>query len=59
MDKQLQKTRFFCYYLSTDVLWFRVLGRGLAFKRTPPLFSERNGYRRSLTLLGGWRVSLL
>lgn len=47
--------------LSHNLYWVRVrgIGHGLAIKRTSPLFSERNGYVKSLPLPFGWRVVIL
>lgn len=44
-----------------DVIWIRVVffNWGLAFKRTPLLFSERNGYKKYLKLPFGWRLIIL
>lgn len=41
--------------------WFRIAGFGLAWKDTRkhrPLFSERNGFRRSL-MIGHWSITAL
>lgn len=48
-------------FLSKDLYWVRVrgIGYGLSLKRTPPLFSERNGYVKTLPLPFGWRVAIL
>jgi len=40
-------------------LWFRVFGYGLNIRNTVKLFSERYGYRKSLPLPFGYRVSIL
>lgn len=41
--------------------WFRVFGFGLwaaSFRQHPPLFSERDGSHRALSL-GSWQLRLL
>lgn len=41
--------------------WFRVFGKGLSIvnrAKNPPLFSERNGKRKRITILN-WRVNYL
>lgn len=40
-------------------LWFRIYGYGIHFTNEPKLFSERNGYKKSLPLPFGWRIKLL
>jgi hypothetical protein len=32
--------------------WFRIFGYGLAVSTLQPLFSERNGYRRTFRIFG-------
>jgi hypothetical protein len=54
--------RFLPYgYISRNLVWCRLWsnGYGLCVKRTPPLFSERNGYRRTYRLGFGWRLEWL
>ena len=40
------------------VVWLRIFGYGLSIKAPwwPPLFSERNGFKRPLLKIGGWRL---
>lgn len=49
------KWPFFCYNFSKDVIWFRFYGSGGAFKRSFPLYSERNGLKKTINLPFGWR----
>lgn len=53
-------TRIFCSYKSDKGFWFRVFGYGLNFTQSwrPMLFSERNGYKKYITLFG-WRITWL
>lgn len=48
----------FCF--TRDVVWFRLgrQGPGIAFKRTPLLFSERHGHRKFIRVGFGWRLVL-
>ncbi len=52
----------FNYYYMIDGnywgYWFRIFGRGLSFSTFPPLFSERNGYVKYITVFGV-RIKLL
>jgi hypothetical protein len=52
--------RLFSYYKDEEGFWFRfgLRGPGLSFRNRnyEMLFSERNGYRKSLKLPYGWRV---
>jgi hypothetical protein len=50
-----------CAYMSSDVVWLRLWehGYGICLKRTPLLFSERYGYRKTYKIGFGWRVSFL
>lgn len=50
---------FFHGFISKVSIWFRLGKRGIAFKRTPLPFSERNGFRKYLKLPFGWRVVYL
>jgi len=47
--------------ISSNLVWIRVagLGYGLAIKKTPMLFSERNGLVKHLPLPFGWRAVFL
>lgn len=47
--------------ISRDLYWIRFRwGRwGIAIKKTPKLFSERNGCMRSLPLPFGWWLTVL
>jgi hypothetical protein len=47
------------YYFSKNLLWVRFYFGGFSIKRTPPLFSERNKYRKTYPLIFGWRFKLL
>lgn len=38
--------------------WVRVFGYGLAISNTPPLFSERAGYRKTIRI-GNWKAVAL
>ena len=43
------------YYFDKGIFWFRLFGHGLAGKRIadhPLLFSERNGYTRTVQMFG-------
>ena len=52
--------RWIAIYIDTDVVWFRLRNDlGLWIGRTPKLFSERNGYVKSLPLGFGWRAKVL
>lgn len=42
-----------------DAGWFRVFGHGLAYTWNPPLFSERNGYRRPFMSVFGYRFFVI
>ena len=44
--------------IEKDIIWFRIAGYGLRLSKGEPLFSERNGLRKSINILG-WRVMLL
>lgn len=46
---------------SSDSIWIRIglKGRGIQLKRDFAYFSERYGYRKSFSLLWGWRLLLL
>ena len=48
-------------YISNTLIWIRVgyFKHGIAIKKTPMLFSERNGYTKFIPLWFGWRVSIL
>lgn len=51
----------FAIALSTGLGWFRILGKGIHWKDTTKhrlYFSERNGYRKALTI-GKYRLTLL
>ena len=53
---------YFIYgYLSNDLKWIRIrwLNYGIAIKKTPLLFSERNLYTWYLPLPFGWRLTIL
>lgn len=48
------KTRFFSLYTMPGGGWFRLFGRGIGWKdlrKIPLSFSERNGYKRQVTIL--------
>lgn len=53
--------KLFCYHFGTYGFWFRILGYGLSFRspKMPILFSERNGYKKSVKLPYGWRICYL
>ena len=49
--------RFMCGYRGRGLGWFRIFGYGLSWKDTrvsPPLFSQREGYRSRLHLGPIW-----
>ena len=47
------------YVFSADAFWIKSCGLMFWAKRSPPLFSERNGYERFIKLpLTGWRFQL-
>jgi hypothetical protein len=50
-----------CGYISGKLLWFRLWATryGVCVKRTPMLFSERSGLRKTYRLGFGWRLILL
>ena len=54
--------RFFYIYYKSDIFWFRFFkSYGIAgknIKNHPLLFSERNGYTKSLKLFG-WSFKIL
>jgi hypothetical protein len=43
------KLPVFAFYLSKESFWFRIFGYGLS-ATSKPLFSVRNGYKKSLKL---------
>lgn len=47
--------------LARDFVWIRIawLKYGIAIKKTPKLYSEREGYKKSVPLPGGWRIMIL
>jgi hypothetical protein len=47
------------YYFSKNLMWVRFSFGGFSIKRTPPLFSERNRYRKTYPLIFGWRLEFL
>ena len=42
-----------------ELLYFRVCGYGLSAEAGPKLFSEREGYTKSLRIPGGYRFTIL
>lgn len=50
---------FMCGYTSRKICWFRFPTRGFVVRRTRPLFSERHGYKPTVTLWFGWRFEVL
>lgn len=49
------------YHIGDRIGWVRIFGKGIHWKdplKHRLLFSERNGYRKSITIFG-FRVSLL
>jgi len=47
------------YVFSADAFWVKAWGFMFWAKRSPPLFSERNGYERFIKLpFSNWRVQL-
>jgi hypothetical protein len=48
-------------FIGSKCIWIRVkyLNYGLEIKSTKPLFSERNGYVKSIKLIFGWRLAFL
>lgn len=44
-----------------DLIWIRMqkVGWGISIKKTEKLFSERNGYVKSLPIGFGWRITIL
>lgn len=53
--------RFWSSYYEDGLGWFRILGVGLHWKdvtRHPLLFSQRNGYKKAITI-GNWRIEYL
>ena len=52
--------RLLTWHHSPGYFWFRLCGWGLLIKdrRYPPLFSERTGRRRFITILG-WKIRFL
>lgn len=53
--------KWLCGYWSKEGGWLRLGtgGEGLVLTRACPLFSERNGYIKSLKLFFGWRIRFL
>ena len=54
-------SKLFAYHKYEGGLWLRVLGRGLHIqnrKKIPAMFSERNGYVKTLRI-GKWSIRLL
>jgi len=47
------------FYIGRDIHWFRFRCIGFSIKRTPLVFSERNGYTKYWRLPFGWRLSKL
>jgi hypothetical protein len=53
--------RVFSSYKQDGFFWFRILGRGISGKRMktyPLLFSERNGYAKTIKIFG-WSFKIL
>lgn len=53
--------KIFCYHKSKGFFWFRIFGIGLTIKDTKlhkPLFSERNGFTRTL-MVGDLSITYL
>lgn len=51
--------KIFEHVFCLEAGWFRVFGYGLAYTRQPPLFSERNGYRRPFAMALGYRFFVI
>jgi hypothetical protein len=59
---QIFLSRFLpCAYVGRDQVWFRLWmnGYGVNIHRTPMLFSEPYGYRKSYAVGFGWRLIFL
>jgi hypothetical protein len=55
------KILFFCAYWQRNSFWFRIFGYGLRGNRIneyPIMFSERNGYTKTIKL-GNWSFKYL
>ncbi len=55
------RTRLLSICISNGIYWFRLFGYGLMWKNVnyhSLLFSQRNGYNRSLEL-GNWYIEIL
>lgn len=52
----------YCLHRKAGVFWFRILGYGLlisSYRKSPPLFSEREGYRNPFMYSCSWRAFFL
>lgn len=50
--------KIFELFVTNRGFWVRILGRGVSFLKSAPLFSERNGYRKTIRF-GEWRFMYL
>ena len=60
MGMQIKLSSIIARYSYPGGFWIRILGRGISIvdkSKHPPLFGERNGYRRVLRI-GKWGIEL-
>ena len=58
MNKMKPYKRIFELSVTNHGFWFSILGRGVSFLKSAPLFSERHGYRKTIRF-GEWRFMYL
>ena len=56
-----KSSKFLSYYFYDGGFWLRIMGHGISVnnkRKFPPLFSERNGYRK-VFYIGKWGIEFL